>query len=88
MHEIEQLEKNGAAGEALGLYFDIHGSVAGGRGALGLRAQDMGTRIQTAAIACGRSKAEAIMAVCLHHPHKLLVTDEGAALRMMELLRV
>lgn len=88
MHEIELLEKNGATGEALGLYFDIHGGVAGGRGALGLRAQDMGTRIQTAAIACGRSKAEAIMAVCLHHPHKLLVTDEGAALRMMELLRV
>ena len=32
-------------------------------------------------------KAEAILAVCAHHPHKLLVVDEGAALRMIELLR-
>ena len=49
--------------------------------------QDMGTRMKTAAVAAGRSKAEAIIGVCLHHPHRLLVTDEGAALRMMELLR-
>jgi len=27
------------------------------------------------------------LAVCAHHPHKLLVVDEGAALRMLELLR-
>ena len=37
--------------------------------------------------AAGRAKAEAILAVCAHHPHKLLVVDEGAALRMLELLR-
>jgi prolipoprotein diacylglyceryltransferase len=41
-----------------------------------------------AAVAVGRSKAEAIVSVCMHHPHRLLVTDEGAALRMMEILRV
>ena len=35
----------------------------------------------------GAGKAEAIIAVCMHHPHKLLVTDEGAAMRMLELLR-
>lgn len=86
-NEREALEKGGAAGEMLGLYFDQQGMVVGGRGALSLRAQDLGTRIKTAAVACGRSKAEAIIAVCLHHPHKLLVTDEGAALKMTELLR-
>lgn len=87
LHEIEQLEKSGAAAEVLGLYFNSQGHVVGGRGALGLRAQDMSRSVKTAAVACGRSKAEAIMAVCLHHPHRLLVTDEGAALRMLELLR-
>jgi len=85
--EREQLEKSGACAEALGLYFDRQGAVVGGRGALGLRAQDMGVRIKTAAVACGHSKAEAVMAVCLHHPHRLLVTDEGAAARMLEILR-
>ena len=86
--EREQLEKSGAVAEALGLYFDQHGAVVGGRGALGLRAPEMGSGIKTAAVACGRSKAEAIVSVCLHHPHKLLVTDEGAAMRIMELLRL
>ena len=87
LHEAEQMEKSGAAAEVLGLYFDTQGNAVGGHGALGLRAQDMGRSVKTAAVACGRSKAEAVMAVCLHHPHKLLVTDEGAALRMLELLR-
>ncbi|MBQ6573777.1 MAG: translation elongation factor 4 [Bacteroidales bacterium] len=36
----------------------------------------------------GRSKAAAIMAVCAHHPHRLLVTDEGAAQEILDLLRV
>jgi len=85
--EREQLEKSGAVAEALGLYFDQHGAVAGGRGAMGLRAQDLGSSVKTAAVACGSSKAEAILAVCLHHPHRLLVTDEGAALKMLGLLR-
>lgn len=86
-NERETLEKSGAAGEALGLYFDQQGVVVGGRGALGLRAQELGARIKTAAVACGKSKAEAIIAVCQHHGHRLLVTDEGAALEMMEILR-
>lgn len=43
--------------------------------------------VARAAVAAGRAKAEAILAVCAHHPHKLLVVDEGAALRMLELLR-
>jgi len=85
--ERELLAKSGAIAEMLGLYLDQHGTVVSGRGALGLRAQDLGSRIRTAAIACGRSKAEAVIAVCAHHPHRLLVTDEGAALRMLEILR-
>ena len=87
LNEREALERSGAAAELLGLYIDQHGAVVGGRGALGLRAQEMGKGVKTAAVACGHSKAEAIISVCMHHPHRLLVTDEGAALRMMELLR-
>ncbi len=53
----------------------------------GLQARDIGRKNRAAAVAAGRAKAEAILAVCAHHPHKLLVVDEGAALRMIELLR-
>ena len=86
--EREALEKTGAVGEALGFYFNSQGAVVSNRASLALRAADIGRRMKAAAIAVGHSNAEAIIAVCQHHPHRLLVTDEGAALRMMELLRV
>ena len=86
--EREMLARQGAAGEALGLYFDAQGGVVGGRCVPALSALALGHSVQAAAVAVGRSRAEAIVSVCLHHPHRLLVTDEGAALRMLELLRV
>lgn len=85
--EREALEKSGAAGEALGVYFDAQGQIAGGKCLPGLRMQDAGMRMKAAAIAAGHSRAAAIIGVCLHHRHRLLVTDEGAALRMLGLLR-
>ena len=86
--EREALEKTGAIAEALGFYFNSQGAMVSNRSAIALRAADLGRHIKTAAVAVGAQKAEAIIAVCMHHPHRLLVTDEGAALRMMELLRV
>ncbi|MBR2853891.1 MAG: hypothetical protein IKE81_06200, partial [Clostridia bacterium] len=38
------------------------------------------------AAAAGASKAEAIIAILRHTPHDLLVTDQGAAERMMNIL--
>lgn len=84
--ERERLESRGAVAEALGFYYNAQGQVVGGSSVV-LRAQELGVRRRAAAIAAGHSKAEAIMAVCMHHPHRLLVTDEGAAHRILELLR-
>ena len=86
--ELENLTREGAVGEALGFYFDAQGRVVGGGQSLAIRAEDIGRKSAAAAVAVGSGKAEAILAVCAHHPHRLLVTDEGAARRMMELLRV
>ena len=61
--------------------------IIGGGSSLAIQPEDIGRKNRAAAVAAGRAKAEAILAVCAHHPHKLLVADEGAALRMMELLR-
>lgn len=87
-HERDNLMREGAVAEALGFYFDAQGQVVGGGESLALDARDIGRKNRAAAVAAGSGKAEAIMAVCAHHPHKLLVTDEGAAARMMELLRM
>lgn len=84
----ETMEKSGAVAQTLGFYFNAQGAVVSNRASIALRAADLGRRTKTAAVAVGACKAEAIIAVCMHHPHRLLVTDEGAAGRMMELLRV
>lgn len=86
MSERENLMRHGATAEALGFYFSAKGEIVSGGYPL-LRAQDMGVSCKAAAVAAGTSRAEAIIAVCMHHPHRLLVTDEGAAQRIMELLR-
>lgn len=83
----ELLMQRGAAGEALGFYFDAYGQVVGG-GNPGLSVQRLGQENCTALLAGGTSKANAILGVCRHHPHKLLVTDEGAAQEILDLLRV
>lgn len=82
----DALRAGGAVGEALGFYFDAQGRIVGGSSPA-LEPQSLGVRSRAALLAGGVSKAEAILAVCAHHPHKLLVTDEGAAQQMLDLLR-
>lgn len=86
--ERMDLMKSGAVAEAFGCYFDAEGRMVGAKTAHVLNPHEIGGRVKAAAIAVGHSRAEAIIALCLHHPHRLLITDEGAAHRMMELLRV
>ena len=86
--EEEALLREGAVAEALGFYFDARGRVVGKRGSLALSAQELGRKNRAAIVAAGADKADAILAVCAHHPHKLLVTDEGAAQRMAERLKL
>lgn len=84
--ERERMMAEGAVAEALGFYFDAKGRVVGGS-SLVVDIAEIGHGSRAAIVAAGAGKAEAIIAVCLHHPHALLVTDEGAANRMLELMR-
>lgn len=84
----DALRREGAVAEALGFYFDARGQVVSGGQSLALRPEELGVRSRAAAVAVGGKKAEAILAVCAHHAHELLVTDEGAASRMVRLLRL
>ena len=82
----DALREHGAVAEALGFYFDAQGRVAGGASPA-LRPESLGRGSRAAIVAAGSSKAEAVLAVCAHHPHRMLVLDEGAAQRMVDLLR-
>lgn len=84
--ERDDLTAHGAVAEALGFYFDARGRVVGGS-SLALSEEDVGRTSRAAIVAAGEGKAEAILSVLLHHPHKLLVTDEGAAEKMIGILR-
>lgn len=86
--ERESLLRSGAIGEAVGFYLNAEGTIIGSKAAHALNMKELGGRTKAAAVSVGHSRAEAIIAVCMHHEHALLVTDEGAAHRMMELLRV
>lgn len=81
-------EKSGAVAEALGVCFDASGRIVGGSAALVQRLCEPGRRVQGVVAAVGACRAEAIISVCAHRGHRLLVTDEGAASRILELLRV
>ena len=84
--ECDALRRAGAVAGALGAYYDAEGRRVGpGAPLLGRRA-NRGAR--AAVIAVGRSRAQALLSACMHREHALLITDEGAALRMMALLRV
>ncbi len=84
--ERRRLREKGAVGEVFGYFFNASGEVVERVPSLGLYLEDLGGRIKnTIAVAGGRKKAEAIVAVVGNHPRDLLVLDEGAARRILEL---
>ncbi|MDO4828344.1 MAG: sugar-binding domain-containing protein [Clostridia bacterium] len=84
---IEELVAEGATAEVLGYCFDAQGRLLASASGLGLPV-DAIERIPTVfAVAAGARKAEAILAATRHHRHDYLVTDEGAAARIITLLR-
>ncbi|MFR2019109.1 MAG: hypothetical protein ACLS6G_00630 [Christensenellales bacterium] len=53
--------------------------MVGGGSSLAFKPEDIGRKNRAAAVAAG-AEGGGDFAVCAHHPHKLLVVDEGAAL--------
>lgn len=81
----DMLLAGGAAGEALGFYFNVYGRLIGGTSPA-VNPETLGRANACALLGGGASKAAAIAGVCRHHPHKLLVIDEGAGARLEELV--
>lgn len=83
----EHILAEGAVAEALGHYFDAQGHVVYAASAVGLDGQAVARVPKILAVAAGAAKAEAILAVIRFRPHALLVTDESAARKMLEIKR-
>ncbi len=84
--EIEKLAYKGAVGEVFGLFFNAQGEIVDRIPGLGLYLEDMNRHVKhVIVVAGGRRKAEAIISIVGNHPHDLLVLDEGAARRILEI---
>lgn len=85
--EARSVMERGAVAEAAGSYFDRDGNLLYQVSSIGLTEEQL-TRVRVSfAVACGASKAEAILAVMRHHRHELLVTDWGAAMAIRKILQ-
>jgi len=81
-----ELQQKGAAGESFGAYYDLSGKCLLESSSVGVDLARLKKTCRMVAAAAGSSKAEAILSVIRHTPHALLVTDQGAAEEMLEIL--
>ena len=81
-----RLIQAGAKGESFGAYYDLNGRCLLESASVGVDLARLKPTCRMVAAAAGTSKAEAIISILRHTHHDLLVTDQGAAERMMNIL--
>jgi len=86
--QARKLLADGAVGEAFGSYFDREGNCLLESSSIGVDLARLSSQSKMIAVAAGKQKAEAIIAVLRHDRHALLVTDEAAAREMLRLLSI
>ncbi len=84
--QARKLLADGAVGESFGGYYDKDGNCLLESSSVGVDLARLSPGCRMIAVAAGRHKAGAILAVLRHDRHALLVTDEGAAREMLRLL--
>ncbi|HET7578697.1 MAG TPA: sugar-binding domain-containing protein [Bacillales bacterium] len=80
---LKKIEREGAVAEAFGYYFDGAGNIIHKVKTIGLQLEDLQTRKAVLAVAGGSSKAEAIDAFFKKSHESVLITDEGAAMELV-----
>ena len=83
---IRHLVESGAVGEIMGHYCTVKGEVVYVASGVGLHLDDLAGIGQTIAVAGGRKKALAIVAVTAAGGQDVLVTDEAAARAIQEII--
>ncbi len=83
---MRRLTKSGAVGESFGAYYDGDGQRLLESSGVCVDLARLTPDCRMVAVAAGSRKAAAIISVLRHDAHAMLVTDEGAARRMLSLL--
>lgn len=85
--EVKDTLHRGAVGEAFGYYFDIDGNVIHSNPTIGINKSDIEKIKNVVAVAGGKDKAKAIIAVGKQLNSGVIITDEGAAREIINLLK-
>ncbi|MEY8415181.1 sugar-binding domain-containing protein [Tissierella praeacuta] len=83
---IEELINDGAVSEALGHYFDIEGKEIWEFKTIGLSLEKFKSLDSVIGVAGGEEKAEAILSVSTLNKNMVLITDEAAARKILEIV--
>ncbi len=83
--EIEKLKERGAVGESFGYYFNQSGEIVYSTASFGLELSDLAKIKKVIAVAGGESKAKAILAAVSKLYQDILIVDEEAARRIIDL---
>ncbi|WP_416197552.1 sugar-binding transcriptional regulator [Sporanaerobacter sp.] len=84
--KIEELIQKGAVAEAFGHYFDRYGNTVWESMTVGLSLVDFKKVDNVIGVAGGERKAEAIVSICSIKEDMVLVTDEGAAKKILDIV--
>lgn len=84
---ISKLEGLGAIGEAFGCYFNKESQVVLENTPIGININDAKKINTHIAVAAGKNKVEAIIATEMNNSNAVLVTDESAARKIVELIK-
>jgi central glycolytic genes regulator len=83
---IEELRSSGALGEAFGCYFNGAGEIVCSTSNIVVDSESLKKIGNLIAVAGGKSKAQAILAIEKNLFHSTLITDEGAAREIINIL--
>lgn len=84
--KIEELKSSGAVGEAFGYYFDRAGNIICSTSTIGVDSNSLRNIENLIAVAGGTGKAEAILSAEKSISNSTLITDEGAAREIINIL--
>ncbi len=82
---VQTLSEKKAVAEAFGYYFNQTGDIIHKALTIGLQLQDVINAKHVIAVAGGSTKANAISAYMKQQASKILVTDEGAAIELLQI---
>ncbi|AYD41216.1 sugar-binding transcriptional regulator [Clostridium fermenticellae] len=84
--KVKKIYKAGGVGEAFGYYFNRLGEVVYSTPTIGIKNDDINKIDFLVAVAGGKEKAEAIISTEINNSNSVLVTDEGAACEILNII--